>query len=998
MSMRIGKRRPALLRRQSSVRISLGEFSDPEDEENEKAENGFIRDMPFSKNGADAEKFRAFQRCISLLDLKLQSFANAIRQLGSSVGLLNATAHIQDRLPRIFRLFQENASKLFDIGVVLHSSSTQANAPNRTRRSDSWHQTRRALKSSSLQSLNINSLPNQMEALATDLFVFIDRLNDVPEFVDEAVHTTHEPVIEAFKAFAGDLRYRADCLSDFGHQLNDVAITRHINELTEDLCSYADRARGALDGFIEVGVPAIRYSQERTATHLQNLSTVATFFSGVTATTIQVSFELHGDVLQDLLNALWIGSLAFSIASAINSQLAYHWREAVYRSPRCYVPWWVLIWIVYTPLFFLVISAIAFLIGLCVFTYSSAQSPAVTLVITAFTVFTSSALLCVGLWFALERWAYMRTQGRRWLLQILEDGIGEAWKPKSWTPNKALSFARGAYNLLGGIALKISTALLHPMPRFSSPRVNNTDDVGTKADEEAQYDETRSETTVMAREDLNMGGHTPNDLSRKRKPWTTGKDYDGRVRFPEHELTSLDVRATHRVIPKPQSNSTIPSPTGATASNSHTSQGEKRFAKQVKAVRAGLFQKYVAETRDFLVDSDVSKLCTLPATRLPSQHIGQVGHFQFSPDGQHLATCSWDRVTYVWKLEDGPSIELNVIGRLVHPGMPDVVDAGQLAWSPSGDQLLTKYRGSIALWNPLKNVYYQKHLVRRQHAHVQSVVWMPLSSGFLSVEWRVSRPDYHEEESTHHTIILQETVLVRFDTTGRQMEEHMHTMHWLQVWDLAVMPDEKRLVAVASLIQSPKKYRPINTSHQKRIIVYNLETKQIESQMPLMLDVRGVTLGKTGNISRALVSYENNAPQTWYIEQRNQKYQLKLIKTYYPKPPVEFAGNSCFGTLGKDSLVLAASRAGEVYIWDPPSGNLIHTHATSSNQELTGLAWNPKPTGNSLMFASAMRDGTIHIWNTAPELASNTSGSRFGEASNAKQSEAADSDSLIPQC
>ncbi|CAE6407046.1 unnamed protein product [Rhizoctonia solani] len=367
------------------------------------------------------------------------------------------------------------------------------------------------------------------------------------------------------------------------------------------------------------------------------------------------------------------------------------------------------------------------------------------------------------------------------------------------------------------------------MPRFGSPKTSNTDDMGTKRDEEAQYNETQFEATAMVREDSNKGDHTPNDFSRRRKPWTAGKDNDGRVRFPEHEPTSLDVQSTHHVTTRPRSNPAASSPTGATASSSHASQGEKRFAKQVKAVRAGLFQKYVAETRDFLVDSDVSKLRTLPSTQLPSQHIGQVGHFQFSPDGQHLASCSWDRATYVWKLDDGPSVEFNVIGRLVHPGMPDVVDAGQLAWSPSGDQLLTKYRGSIALWNPLKNAYYQKHLVRRQHAHVQSVIWMPLGSGFLSVEWRVSRPDYHEEESTHHIPTLQETVLVKFDTTGRQMENHVHVMHWLQVWDLAVMPDEKRLVAVASLIQSPKEYRPVNTSHQKRIVVYNLETRQIES-------------------------------------------------------------------------------------------------------------------------------------------------------------------------
>jgi hypothetical protein len=41
-----------------------------------------------------------------------------------------------------------------------------------------------------------------------------------------------------------------------------------------------------------------------------------------------------------------------------------------------------------------------------------------------------------------------------------------------------------------------------------------------------------------------------------------------------------------------------------------------------------------------------------------------------------------------------------MMGRLVHPGIPDVADVGRVAWSPTGDQLVTQYRGSIALWNP----------------------------------------------------------------------------------------------------------------------------------------------------------------------------------------------------------------------------------------------------------------------------------------------------------
>jgi hypothetical protein len=90
-----------------------------------------------------------------------------------------------------------------------------------------------------------------------------------------------------------------------------------------------------------------------------------------------------------------------------------------------------------------------------VFTYSSHQSAAVSIVITTFTIVTSSALreclacnidlyhsdrihtvVCVGLWFASERWAYARTKGKRWLLDIIEEHTQKAGVATGVTPAK----------------------------------------------------------------------------------------------------------------------------------------------------------------------------------------------------------------------------------------------------------------------------------------------------------------------------------------------------------------------------------------------------------------------------------------------------------------------------------------------------------------------------------------------------------------------------------
>ncbi|KAG2155134.1 uncharacterized protein EDB93DRAFT_1248090 [Suillus bovinus] len=126
-----------------------------------------------------------------------------------------------------------------------------------------------------------------------------------------------------------------------------------------------------LSMFIEIGVPTIRFAERHAAANLLNLSTVATFFSAVTATTLQFSYQLTDGVLEKSVNAFWFSSLVFSIAAAVNSLLGLTWKQAMYRSPGHRVPRWVLIWIKRSPLVFLVMSVACFSAGLMLFTYAT---------------------------------------------------------------------------------------------------------------------------------------------------------------------------------------------------------------------------------------------------------------------------------------------------------------------------------------------------------------------------------------------------------------------------------------------------------------------------------------------------------------------------------------------------------------------------------------------------------------------------------------------------
>jgi len=116
-------------------------------------------------------------------------------------------------------------------------------------------------------------------------------------------------------------------------QFKYPAVQRYLHDLSSDLGEHIENITSALSLFIEVGkfsyfvsvrnlgqpysnvsgVPTIRFSQKHGAHSLLNLSTIATFFSSVTATSLQFSFGDTGSPAANAVNAFWFTSLVFSI-------------------------------------------------------------------------------------------------------------------------------------------------------------------------------------------------------------------------------------------------------------------------------------------------------------------------------------------------------------------------------------------------------------------------------------------------------------------------------------------------------------------------------------------------------------------------------------------------------------------------------------------------------------------------------------------------------------
>ena len=106
-------------------------------------------DERLSSDSEGIERYRVFDERIRNLDLKLQAFANAVRQLGSSAGLLNAAYYLRARLTQIQYFFRENVSSLKRCPncILIQNSCRLLNfsipsrmvrilAPNRTVRAD----------------------------------------------------------------------------------------------------------------------------------------------------------------------------------------------------------------------------------------------------------------------------------------------------------------------------------------------------------------------------------------------------------------------------------------------------------------------------------------------------------------------------------------------------------------------------------------------------------------------------------------------------------------------------------------------------------------------------------------------------------------------------------------------------------------------------------------------------------------------------------------------
>ncbi|KAF9031656.1 WD40 repeat-like protein [Hymenopellis radicata] len=915
-----------------------------------------------------AETFHKFQKRINNLDKELRNFANAARQLGSSAAILSSAFHLRERLAQILHLYRENAADLFPRKVVRATINNPVDdAPtqktSRRLKLHGRHHLRipqHFARPKVDENLDLEDFPKQFAALANDVTTFMDCLNEFPEFTDEAVNAS-------ISAFQGDLKYWASCLREYNGQFRYPAVQRYIHDLTSEMGEHIDAISTTLSMFIEVGVPTIRFAQKHGATNLLNLSTVATFFSAVTATTMQFSYELktHSGTA---VNSFWFASLVFSIAAAVNSLLGLTWKQAMYRSPGHRVPWWVLIWIKRSPLVFLVMSVASFSVGLCCFAYASEQSHITSTITTVFTAFTSFGLLAVSAWFASERWAFGRHSGRKWLSDILMDasdrffslpgmGIFASCVRKF---GKGFKKTKHAFRRGHRATKRLSSRTVTYFSRTSSVD-EKQDDLEANGNSNGPILPVSSPPNSPTFKH-SMSDHLPSEIRASSPSPMTTPTLDATAPPSIMEGSSPTEPSVGRqlwqnAIRTVKMRSAVSSNLAAMAQKTSATRGTPNRQRTLSSTLQGRMRMTADTPVKGVLRSRIATLTPqlkcLETTKDLTAHQALVKHMQFSPNGKYLATSSWDRTSLIFRVGD-PFVSHRILAHakgFVH----------QVAWSPSGHLLLTKLNKSVKVWT--EDGVCQRTIDRP--VAIESITWLPGGDGFLSVEG---------------------TLVAKLDLKGNVMGQY--DFYPVKLHDVAVTPDGIRLLGVGPLLESKDHLRPSKPrSVEKRLAgacFYNTLTKTIEHQTPVLNDVRDITLARnTKHGLTALVSYENRAPpQLWKIDMvkdhlkhehnaaDNLVARFTLRHTYMPKVQVEFAGPSYFG--GKnDELVLCAGKAGDIHIWDTESGALLHhVRAQALGGDLTCIAWNPAAE-DPFMFATGSHDGAVRIW-TRPTESSDT--------------------------
>ncbi|KLO09186.1 hypothetical protein SCHPADRAFT_943809 [Schizopora paradoxa] len=245
-----------------------------------------------------------------------------------------------------------------------------------------WLDLRRLCTSISSLLMALDSLSNYVEVIFNEELVELELvLSELRAFVKSCSNTQSQALREPI--------YQRDLMRELDGYF--VKLSRRLEKLNKY-------------GFTKIDQDLKEQKKKMQAENL-SLLTAAVFFSSITASTLQLSISQRSKTY-DIVNFLWFTSLVFSIASAMNSLLASTsaWKHAIFRRGTINesMPFFIEFWSHESPLYFLFVAALTFIIGLCLLGFASDQARWTSSITTILTGLSIIGIFRATAWFIAE--------------------------------------------------------------------------------------------------------------------------------------------------------------------------------------------------------------------------------------------------------------------------------------------------------------------------------------------------------------------------------------------------------------------------------------------------------------------------------------------------------------------------------------------------------------------------------------------------------------------
>ncbi|KAL5504826.1 hypothetical protein ACEPAH_7489 [Sanghuangporus vaninii] len=313
----------------------------------------------------------------------------ALRTIGSGGPLIKATHDIKRALMKLRDLYGMNTSALYpeDENVKMYNSGNSF--------------------------AYLKKFPAAVNGFGDALDGFAHALHDFNNiYHDENLILRLFTLYQRFKTEAHELSL---------DRARDFTASAHAQLIQSSICEWVREGHGAMrleradKEFMRTGIPAIQKAQNNMSSRYLNMTTIAFFLSGTTASMLQVTEDSSSSTLGVAVNSCLFSSLVFSVSSAVNSLLVSGWRTSIVRDPDSALPIWLKVWLNAGPMISLLVSGAFFAIGICLFVFTPGQHTWTSAITVGFMTLHASGLMFLFGIFIQERWNFRRDAGMEWM-------------------------------------------------------------------------------------------------------------------------------------------------------------------------------------------------------------------------------------------------------------------------------------------------------------------------------------------------------------------------------------------------------------------------------------------------------------------------------------------------------------------------------------------------------------------------------------------------------